>query len=429
MDAEAGIPLLPHDRKWDLKGFAVSVAGLTTALLGFMTFFSEYSKEATDKHVDQYYSYLTDVYVMIFLGFGLLMTFTKRYSYSAISFNFVASTLVILEAAIVIGFAQQGFGVISIDLPLLIDCAFCAGAAMISFGAVLGKISPAQIIWLLALEVPIYAANAQLVSSYLGVLDVGGSLTIHAYGCFYGLAAAYLLCPPGSGASHPKNGASYNSDMTAMVGTIFLFIFWPSFNGALASAPDDISHIQGYCIMNTVLALLGSCLAAFTASAALEGKFDMVHIQNATLAGGVAIGSSASFLLPPAAALSVGIFAGLLSTVGYVIASPFLERTLGIFDTCGVFNLHGMPGVLGGLASALFSAVFYHSNSQLMAHGAKKQPLYQLLGLAITLIAAIVGGLAAGFIVKYVKVGVQQTLEEDELFEDAVFWAEVAHED
>lgn len=30
---------------------------------------------------------------------------------------------------------------------------------------------------------------------------------------------------------------SYSSDMTAMIGTIALFIFWPSYNGALASNP------------------------------------------------------------------------------------------------------------------------------------------------------------------------------------------------
>lgn len=68
-----------------------------------------------------------------------------------------------------------------------------------------------------------------------GALDVGGSITIHAFGAYYGLAAALVLAPVHAGAAHPKNGASYVSDMTAMIGTIFLFIFWPSFNGALAS--------------------------------------------------------------------------------------------------------------------------------------------------------------------------------------------------
>lgn len=88
-----------------------------------------------------------------------------------------------------------------------------------------------------------------------------------------------------------------------------------------------------------------------------------------------------------------------------------------------------MPGVFGGLASALFSTLFHHANSKLIVHGAAKQPIYQLLGLGITLAAAIVGGLTAGLAVKYVDMA-KQTLAEDELFEDAVFWAEVEeHED
>jgi ammonium transporter Rh len=50
-----------------------------------------------------------------------------------------------------------------VDLPLLIDAAFAAAAAMISFGAVLGKTSPTQLLWLVVLEVPVYALNAHLV--------------------------------------------------------------------------------------------------------------------------------------------------------------------------------------------------------------------------------------------------------------------------
>jgi hypothetical protein len=37
--------------------------------------------------------------------------------------------------------------------------------------------------------------------------------------------------------------------------------------------------------MNTVIALLGACLAAFVASSAFGNQLNMVHIQNATLAG------------------------------------------------------------------------------------------------------------------------------------------------
>ena len=53
---------------------------------------------------------------------------------------------------------------IELDLPLLIDAAFAAGAAMISFGALLGKVPLAQLTWLLMLETIVYAFNAYLAT-------------------------------------------------------------------------------------------------------------------------------------------------------------------------------------------------------------------------------------------------------------------------
>lgn len=97
----------------------------------------------------------------------------------------------------------------------------------------------------------------------------------------------------------------------------------PSFNGALASDPAAIMPEAGggqrqfLCVMNTIMALLGASLAAFAASAAFNGKFNMVHIQNATLAGGVAIGSAANLSFSPAGAVAVGITAGFISTAGF----------------------------------------------------------------------------------------------------------------
>lgn len=47
------------------------------------------------------------VAIMIFVGFGFLMTFLKHYSYSALGLNFFCSCIVILEALLVIGAVQQ----------------------------------------------------------------------------------------------------------------------------------------------------------------------------------------------------------------------------------------------------------------------------------------------------------------------------------
>lgn len=48
-----------------------------------------------------------------------------------------------------------------------------------------------------------------------------------------------------------------------------------------------------------------------------ENKLDMVHIQNSTLAGGVAVGSVCNLIIQPYGALTIGVLAGLLSVFGY----------------------------------------------------------------------------------------------------------------
>lgn len=72
-------------------------------------------------------------------------------------------------------------------------------------------------------------------------------------------------------------------------------------------------------IINTYLSLAACCVASFVVSSALspDKKFDMVHVQNSTLAGGVAIGTSANLMLQPLGALSIGMNAGILSVIGY----------------------------------------------------------------------------------------------------------------
>ena len=35
---------------------------------------------------------------------------------------------------------------------------------------------------------------------------------------------------------------------------------------------------------------------------------------------------------------------------------PYLRRSIGIHDTCGVHNLHGLPGIFSGIVAAIFAA-------------------------------------------------------------------------
>lgn len=73
-----------------------------------------------------------------------------------------------------------------------------------------------------------------------------------------------------------------------------------------------------------------------------------------------------------AGALAIGLIAGVISTCGYKYVSPKLESSIGLKDTCGVHNLHGLPGVMGGLAAALASVLAAADNaSVLLDHGSK----------------------------------------------------------
>jgi hypothetical protein len=80
------------------------------------------------------------------------------------------------------------------------------------------------------LQVPLYALNQHLCFKTLQALDMGGSITIHAFGAYYGLAASLVLSNKRQAfgaytSANPKNSASYISDLFSIIGTLFLWMF------------------------------------------------------------------------------------------------------------------------------------------------------------------------------------------------------------
>ena len=140
----------------------------------------------------------------------------------------------------------------------------------------------------------------------------------------------------------------YKSQLIAMIGTVFLFIYWPSFNAALA-----VGLQQQRAIVNTLLSITASCLVAVFASRLDDGKIDMEVLINATLAGGVVMGAACDLIPNPGFAMICGAVAGAISCLGFLMGQKNVKEKLFLHDTCGVTFLHGIPGLIGGFVSAI----------------------------------------------------------------------------
>jgi ammonium transporter Rh len=249
-------------------------------------------------------------------------------------------------------------------------------------------------------------------------------MIIHMFGAFFGLGLSKALTSAGGPKTSSHNASVYHSDVFAMIGTVFLWMYWPSFNSILASG-----HTEERIVVNTVLSLCASCLTTFCMTTLLNHKkLEMVDIQNATLAGGVAMGTSGALTIGPGAALLIGALAGVVSTLGYKYASPFLEKH-GIGDECGVFNLHGMPSILGAVAGIIAVAVQdkYSAEQLAVIYGiddpdtfnSSDQALMQLLYFGVTMAVSVVTGYLTGLVVVNCKLRVAK---DDEQFNDAEYW-------
>merc|ERR1719238_144122 len=177
------------------------------------------------------------------------------------------------------------------------------------------------------METIIFVVNEIIGRDYLKAVDAGDTIFVHLFGAYFGLTVSRVLYQKAQTTSD-KEGSSYTSDMFSMVGTVFLWMYWPSFNGGAAASGDA----QQRALINTYYSLCSCTIATVIVSCLLSParRMSMEHLQNATLAGGVAVGACADLMLTPGGAATVGAIAGALSTLGFKYVQPFLLSKLRI---------------------------------------------------------------------------------------------------
>lgn len=228
--------------------------------------------------------------------------------------------------------------------------------------------------------------------------DFAGSIVVHAVGGWIAFGAIYLL---GSRRGRYRGGkvvafAPSNIPFLAL-GAWILAVGWFGFN---VMSAQTVTAISGLVAVNSLMAMVGGTLVAM-----VVGKKDPGFIHNGPLAGLVAV-CAGSDLMHPIGALFVGGVAGGLFVLMFTLAQNRFPK---FDDVLGVWPLHGLCGLWGGIAAGIFGLQSFGGLGGVTF-------MSQLVGSVLGVLIALVGGFVVYGLVQAVA-GLR--LSEEEEFDGA----------
>jgi len=186
-----------------------------------------------------------------------------------------------------------------------------------------------------------------------GFVDAGGSGSVHAVGGLTALSIAWILGPrhgkysrEGMPAAIPGHNA-----VLVLLGCALTVVGWLGLNCAGAIlftglAPEGLVLVG----VNTTISAAVAALAAVMITRMRFGKPDASLVANGWV-GGLVASSAACASVTPAAALVIGLVAGVLVP----LSVELLEVQLAVDDPAGAVSVHGTAGIWGVLALGLFA--------------------------------------------------------------------------
>jgi ammonium transporter, Amt family len=204
--------------------------------------------------------------------------------------------------------------------------------------------------------------------------DFAGSVVVHAVGGWAALPAVLLLgarrgrySKDGAIAAHPPSNIPFLA-----LGAWILTVGWFGFNVMSAQTLDKMN---GLVAINSLMAMVGGTLVAV-----MLGKSDPGFAYNGPLAGLVAV-CAGSDLMHPLGALLTGGIAGAI----FVWMFTLTQNKWKIDDVLGVWPLHGLCGVWGGIAAGIFG-------QKALGGIGGVSFMSQLIGTAMGIAIALAGG-------------------------------------
>jgi Amt family ammonium transporter len=224
--------------------------------------------------------------------------------------------------------------------------------------------------------------------------DFAGSIVVHAVGGWLALGAIIMLgrrtgryTKDGRLVAFPPSSIPWLA-----LGSWLLCIGWFGFN---VMSAQSLEAISGLVAMNSLMAMVGGILAAL-----IIGRNDPGFTHNGALAGLVAV-CAGSDLMHPLGALATGAVAGGL----FVLMFEWSQSKAKIDDVLGVWALHGLCGLWGGIACGIFGLT---SLGGLGGVSFMSQLLGSLGGAGFALVA---GFIVYGLLAK--TIGIRMTPEEE----------------
>ncbi len=172
--------------------------------------------------------------------------------------------------------------------------------------------------------------------------DFAGSIVVHAFGGWAALAAVWRLGARNGRYSKGRSIATPPSSIPWLaMGSWLLCIGWFGFN---VMSAQSLKAVTGLVAINSLMAMCGGILVAL-----LVGRNDPGFVHNGALAGLVAV-CAGSDIMHPVGALIVG------GVAGYIFVQMFQVMTNDwkLDDVLGVWPLHGLCGLWGGIACGIF---------------------------------------------------------------------------
>ncbi len=225
----------------------------------------------------------------------------------------------------------------------------------------------------------------------MGVMDFAGGLVVHATA---GTSALVIVAILGARPGYPTQLHPPHSPGMTMIGASMLWVGWFGFNAGSALAADG----------GAGMAMAVTHISAATASLVwvfIEwkkfGKPSLVGVVTGMVAGLATI-TPASGFVGPLGGFCIGLMGGFMCYGAVVL----IKERMKIDDSLDVFAVHGVGGILGTLAAAIFVSTELGGAGLADGMTVASQLGVQATGVAATVVWSAVATLVIVYIAKAV---------------------------